>query len=269
MTRILHLSDLHFGHDRPGLAAALAQAVRDARPDLVVITGDLVQRARPAQFARARDWIAGLEAPCLCVPGNHDIPLYDLWRRMTRPFARYRAAVRDTLAPALDLGGVSVVGLSSVDALSWRRGRAWPHRIGRAQARLRASSAQIRIVALHHPLVQPADSPKALMAGAARARAALAQAGANLVLAGHVHRWSLLRDPAPGAGPGAGAGAAMLHLNSGTALSGRAGDVCNDFSVIEAHLPGLSITRWSAAQGQNCYSPQPPQHFVLGSAGWQ
>ena len=90
MTRIVHVSDLHFGATSEGLLAPLCSRIADLSPDLVVISGDLTQRARSHQFAEARDFIAGLGVPVLCIPGNHDIPLWNIAARLICPWRAWR-----------------------------------------------------------------------------------------------------------------------------------------------------------------------------------
>ncbi|WP_413220367.1 metallophosphoesterase [Tritonibacter mobilis] len=90
MKRLLHLSDLHFGRDRPELLDPLIEQINGLAPDLVAISGDLTQRARDWQFMRAREMIDRIKAPCLVVPGNHDTPLDNLFERVLMPWRRYR-----------------------------------------------------------------------------------------------------------------------------------------------------------------------------------
>ena len=97
MTRLLHLSDLHFGFERAALVEPLLERVNASNADLVVVTGDLTHRARSAQFAQAAAFLRRIEAPLIAVPGNHDIPLYKLADRMMRPFQRWRRSI----APAI------------------------------------------------------------------------------------------------------------------------------------------------------------------------
>ena len=98
MTVLLQISDPHFGTERSTVVHALAELARQQRPDLVVLSGDITQRARPAQFRAARAFTDRLGVPMLAVPGNHDIPLFDLWTRLRRPYARYAAAFRTSSA---------------------------------------------------------------------------------------------------------------------------------------------------------------------------
>ena len=146
--RLLHLSDLHFGRVNPGLVAPLLQAVQGLAPDLVVISGDLTQRARAAQFAQARDFLDRLGVPWLAVPGNHDIPLDRPVLRVLRPFGGYRRAICRDLAPVADLPGLSVLGFNTATPRHWQAGRIGAGRFLALLARVRAAKARGQVVAV-------------------------------------------------------------------------------------------------------------------------
>ena len=101
MRTIVHVSDLHFGRVDPALLEPLHDAVHELQPDLLVVSGDLTQRARRAQFAAARDFLAGLPQPRIVVPGNHDVPLYDVARRFLAPLARFRRSIEADEFPVI------------------------------------------------------------------------------------------------------------------------------------------------------------------------
>src|SRR5215218_2034211 len=137
MRTIVHLSDLHFGRLDARVVEPLLAAIRDLSPELIAISGDLTQRARRTQFAAARAFIRSLEHPYLVVPGNHDVPLYDVARRFLRPLARYKRFVAVDLEPAHVDGEIAVVGLNSARSLTFGRGRLNRPQIERAAERLR------------------------------------------------------------------------------------------------------------------------------------
>ncbi len=246
--RLLHLSDVHFGRVNPALIAPMLRAVEGLAPDLVVISGDLTQRARPAQFAAARGFLDRLPVPWMAVPGNHDIPLDRPFRRFFRPFGAYRRAIGADLAPVVDLPGLSVLGLNTATPRHWQAGRIAPARFLALLARVRAAKARNQIVAVvaHHPFSQPPGTDKQLMTGAATALEALAAAGADLVLSGHLHHWAI----APLAAPEGGA--RLLQVQAGTALSTRERGEPNDFALIEisrGRAARLAIARHAAGPG--------------------
>ena len=117
MRTLVHLSDLHFGRIDPALVEPLRRAVVEVKPDLVAISGDFTQRARRSQFAAARAFIESLNAKTLVVPGNHDIPLYDVVERFAAPLARYRQYISDELEPEYRDEEMIVVGVNTARSL--------------------------------------------------------------------------------------------------------------------------------------------------------
>lgn len=221
MTVIAHLSDLHFGAEDRTAVAALAADVGAARPDLIVVSGDLTQRARHREFHAAAQFLRGLPAPVLAVPGNHDITPFDLFERFTDPWERWRRHVTDETEPVWTDGEVAVVGLNTARRggfyLNWARGRVDPVRLDRLEARLAAlPSGPFRIVVAHHPFASPALAPKArAVGGAAEALAILVRHGVGMLLTGHLH----LPDIAPARDlPG---GARLMLVQGATATSHR------------------------------------------------
>ena len=130
MRTIIHLSDLHFGRLDRRVVAPLVSAIGAIAPDLVAVSGDFTQRARASQFAEARDFLQALPSPRLVVPGNHDVPLYDVARRFLRPLARYRRFIADDLEPVFLDAEIAALGLNSARSLSFGRGRIFHTTLG-------------------------------------------------------------------------------------------------------------------------------------------
>lgn len=191
-TRLFHISDVHFGVEDHAALDAVARAVAEERPDAVVCTGDLTQRARHSEYARAAEWFAGLGVPVVLEPGNHDMPYYNPWERFTDPFRRYnrlRAAVEGRFASD-DV--VLVPLLTTVRAQTrfpWSDGVIRPAALADTLARLAALRGDPRtiIVTAHHPLLGKQDGGANPTIGGDAAFAAIAAAGAHAVLSGHVH----------------------------------------------------------------------------------
>jgi len=187
--RILHISDLHFGRNvAPEPMDALARLIEEVEPQLVVASGDLTHRGVRAQHERAAAFLRGLELPLLVIPGNHDIP-YTFPKRFTRPWAEFERQW-ETTEPVHRSDGLVVAGLNSV--------RPWRHQSGRVQGRqvervaevfADAPDGALRVVALHHHLLgAPWRSRKKPVAKRNLVLAALEEAGAELILAGHIHQ---------------------------------------------------------------------------------
>lgn len=185
MPLIFHVSDLHFGREDTHAVARFAAAVAAERPEAVIVTGDLTMRARSTEFAAASAWLARLDTQLSIDPGNHDLPYYNPVRRFFRPYKR-SSRVEAALEKPLKLPGVAVVPLRTTSRFQWRFNQAsgivHPHRVEAAIATLAAlPDDTVKIVTCHHPLVGEETR------GGTRAIQALAEAGADLILSGHVH----------------------------------------------------------------------------------
>jgi 3',5'-cyclic AMP phosphodiesterase CpdA len=192
MSLLFHTSDLHFGRADEAALAWFAARVAEERPDAVIVTGDLTQAARPAEFAAAAEWLARLDVPLSIEPGNHDLPVFNPFARFVRPYGRFRALEAAVERP-LDLPDVAVVPLKTTARAQWRwnwaEGRVGRVSLESALAALRnRQDGRLALVACHHPLVDlPGMQVAGRTRGGAEALAALAGAGADAVLSGHVH----------------------------------------------------------------------------------
>jgi 3',5'-cyclic AMP phosphodiesterase CpdA len=186
MTLIAHLSDPHFGSEDPAIAAALLADL--GAPALVVVSGDLTQRARPAQFRAARAFLDTLPAPYLVVPGNHDIPLYDLWTRFRHPLDRYRAIITDELMPRYVDGTLAVFGLNTAHSFTIKDGKITVDQARAAAAFFAAHPDRFKILVCHHPFILPAGRPPRERAdGADEVVPIFRDAGVEVVCTGHLH----------------------------------------------------------------------------------
>lgn len=242
MSVLLHMSDSHFGTQRPPVLAALRRLAHDSRPVLVVLSGDLTQRARPAQFAAARAFVADLQTPFLVIPGNHDIPLYNLASRLLAPYARYQAAFGTELEPEWTSADWLVLGVNTTRWWRHKQGEVSPAQVARVAARLRAAaSGQMRVVVVHQPMavIREADR-RNLLRGHAQAAGAWAAAGAQLVLGGHIHLPYVRPLPAPPGDP-------LWVVQAGTAVSHRVrGNTPNSVNLIrrDATADACTVERW-------------------------
>ncbi len=191
MTTLLHISDVHFGPPhRPEVARGVLALIGERRPDLVILSGDLTQRARPEQFLEARQFVDQISPPCLVVPGNHDVPLYRFWERMFTPFKAYRKHFDEELEPVLERDGVVIVGVNTAHGWTVKDGRISSSRLRRLEKQLEdVPSKAFKIVVAHHQLIPPPGfgSPRVLI-NAEEAVRVLARGGVELVLSGHLHQ---------------------------------------------------------------------------------
>jgi len=192
---LFHVSDLHFGAEDKAALAWFADAVAHEKPDAVICTGDITQRGTVAEFAAAERWLAGLGVPVSVEPGNHDMPYYsEMTERLRRPYARFEAFRANVYSRAvhreIDLPGVTLVPLRTITPAQWRlnwsKGYVARRALADALAALHGVSG-LRLVACHHPLVGAKMLGSGMTRGGKAALAALAAAGVDAVLTGHVH----------------------------------------------------------------------------------
>ncbi|MAQ35853.1 MULTISPECIES: metallophosphoesterase family protein [Thioclava] len=256
MTRIVHLSDLHFGRSLPELEAPLLTAVNRLAPDLTVISGDFTQRARRGQFAQARLFVEQIESETLSVPGNHDTPLDNLFLRMLKPFGRYKSDINHNLEPVFETDRLKAVGVNTVNRFAWQRGKVPERTISRLCREFGEAGERLRIAVMHHPLEHGPEVDKALMDGAGDALEGMSDCGADLVLSGHLHTGSVAPFSAV---PG------ILFVQAGTGLSSRLRGEPNTFNVIEGGRDALSITLYGARDMS--FEPIGADEFTRGPDG--
>jgi 3',5'-cyclic AMP phosphodiesterase CpdA len=191
MTRLFHVSDVHFGREDRTAVDWFDRCVREEQPDAVIMTGDLTMQARAAEFSSAGKWLQGLNRPVTVEVGNHDLPYFNLWARFVTPYKRYQAIERMIEKP-LDVKGVAVVPLKTTARFQWRlnwsKGYVSTHALQQSLALAEAVPAgDLIFVACHHPLVEGGTRMTSHTHRGPDALAALAEAGAHAVLTGHVH----------------------------------------------------------------------------------
>jgi 3',5'-cyclic AMP phosphodiesterase CpdA len=189
MSVLLHVSDSHFGTEQAPVVEALAALARQQRPDLLVLSGDITQRATRGQFAAARAFTERLGAPLLAIPGNHDIPLFDLGQRLFQPYARHREAFGNELEPTHDSREFLVQCVNTTRWYRHKGGTVSSAQIERVASRLHAAQpSQLRVVVVHHPIaVLRATERHNLLHSHTEAQQSWATAGCDVVLGGHIH----------------------------------------------------------------------------------
>jgi 3',5'-cyclic AMP phosphodiesterase CpdA len=212
---LLQISDTHFGTERPPVVEALVAFTAQQRPDLVVLSGDITQRASRKQFDAARTFALRLATPVLAIPGNHDIPLLDLLARVMRPYGHYREAFGDDLEPVHSSAELLVQCLNTTRWWRHKNGEISAEQIERVAARLaRVAPGQLRVIVVHQPVSVPgAGDVHNLVERHAEAVQRWAEAGADLVMGGHIHL--------PYVKPVAGLPRRLWSVQAGTAVSDR------------------------------------------------
>lgn len=248
MTVLLQVSDPHFGTEQPRVVQALLRLARQLGVDVLVMSGDVTQRARRSQFARAREFVDALAPRTLvAIPGNHDIPLFNVFARAFVPYRNYVRCFGTDLEPVVELPDVLIVAVNTTRPYRHKHGEVSVAQVERVSARLRqAQSGQVRVVVVHQPVlaVRPTDEVN-LLRGAERAVFEWAAAGVDLIMGGHIHlpyvrslrtAHSALR-------------ASVFAVQAGTAVSHRVREgVPNSVNVLRCEAIGEArrcvVERW-------------------------
>jgi 3',5'-cyclic AMP phosphodiesterase CpdA len=246
MRTIVHLSDLHFGRVNPSLLDPLLGIISDVGPDVVAVSGDLTQRARSHQFQEARSFLHALPKPQIVVPGNHDIPLHNVFARFFEPLTKYKRYITENLQPTYEDEEMMIVGVNTARSSVFKGGRINESQVGRLREKFCASkTGVIKVIVTHHPFDLPEGYDERALVGRARmAMTKLGECGADLFLAGHLHvshtghtkRYKIQ-------------GHSALVVQAGTATSTRERGEANSFNVLRIAYPTITVERfgWNAA----------------------
>jgi 3',5'-cyclic AMP phosphodiesterase CpdA len=191
MTRLFHVSDVHFGREDREAIDWFGRKVQEEQPDAVIMTGDLTMRARASEFAAAGKWLEGLGRPVTVEVGNHDLPYFNLWARFVTPYKRYKTIERMIEKP-LDVKGVSVVPLKTTARFqfrtNWSKGYVSTRSLQETLSLVEAvPKDDLIFIAAHHPLIEAGTMATSNTRHGRAALDALSTAGAHAVLTGHVH----------------------------------------------------------------------------------
>lgn len=268
--RVAHLSDPHFGTVKPEIKEALLQAMKDLNPSLIVMSGDISQRARHSQFHEARAFTKSLAGfPIIAIPGNHDIPLFNIFGRLFYPYAGFRSVFKGILQRLLMVHGVQVLALNSTSRFRHVQGDLVISKLKKNLSKM-SNDALIRIVTFHHPMACPKHvDVKNLLKGREEVMKILEENKVDLVLGGHIH------DPhvALSTDHYKDVKRAAIFSVAGTCLSWRTrADAPNSFHVIDIETENthhLEIIRYDIDKNFK-FQPVGSQKFTKNSeTGWQ
>jgi len=254
MTTILHISDTHFGTELNGPMTALLALHEQLKPELVILSGDITQRARRGQFRTAREFMERLSPrQSLIVPGNHDVPLFNVFERAFYPFRKYREIMSEELEPDYESPELLVIGANTTCPARLQAGEISDEQIARVQKRLeRASPGQLRCVVTHHPMyIVTLTDRKNLLKNAERAIHCWAEAGVDLLISGHIHlpyvrnmngRYPEIERP-------------LWAVQAGTATSERVrGEIPNSINVVRyVNRADCLVERWDYSAPDNAF----------------
>jgi 3',5'-cyclic AMP phosphodiesterase CpdA len=266
MRTIAHLSDLHFGRTDPEVLEPLLQAVASVDPDVVAVSGDLTQRARESQFIQARAFLDRLPSPQIVIPGNHDVPLYDVVRRFAAPLARFRRHVTTEREPFYQDDEIAIVGISTARSLTFKGGRINVEQVESIASRFsQLDPSVVRVVVTHHPFDVPEDVESSELVGrATMAMRAFAEAGVDLFLSGHLHH-SHHSSTAQRYGI---EGHSALVVQSGTSTSTRGRGEANAFNVIRVEASRMAVEVWNWQRDRGAFLPGRVSAFGRVGNGW-
>ena len=266
MRTIAHISDIHFGRTDPTIVQGLLRYVGKVKPDLVAVSGDLTQRARSWQFQEARAFLDALPSPQIVVPGNHDVPLYNVFARFLSPLDKYRRHITDDLNPFYVDEEMTVVGVNTARSLTFKGGRINELQVALIREKICDLSDHIvKVVVSHHPFDLPEGRHEKDLVGRARmAMEALARCGADLFLAGHLH----ISHTSHSATRYNIEGHSALVVQAGTATSTRSRGEANSFNLIRLEHPEIVVERIVWQPRTEGFAVNSTERFQHTPDGW-
>src|SRR5712692_2854847 len=265
MRVLVHLSDLHFGRIDERILKPLIAEVHQLQPHVLAVSGDFTQRARPLEFRQAGEFLKLLPQPQIVVPGNHDVPLHNLYARFRHALDAYREYINPDVDPFYSDSEIAVAGANTARSLTIKGGRINHAQIDRIEERLCGLSPEtIRVLVTHHPFDLPETyKRRQLVKRAPLAMNTLARCGVDLLLAGHFHRshtgHTAMRYPI--------AGHSAVFVLAGT-LSTRHRGEPNSFNVIRIQRPRVQVERMIWEPEALSFSSFSTEEFHQTSSGW-
>ena len=266
MTVLMHLSDLHFGAHDPAVCAAAQRLAQRLGVAMVVVSGDLTQRAKTRQFKEAREFLDALPSPQVIVPGNHDVPLYNVFSRFVSPLGKYRRHVTHDLQPFYLDEEIAVLGLNTARSLTIKEGRISHEQTAHARQRLcNLNDGVTKVVVTHHPFELPEGHGGELVGRSKMVMDVLASCGADVLLSGHLH----ISNTTSTATRYKIAGHSAIVVQAGTATSTRGRGETNSFNVLRIEQPNhLTVERFNWEPEQNAFIASIREYFRQASDGW-
>ena len=235
MRTLAHVSDLHFGRIDPAALAPLRRRLEELRPDLLVVSGDLTQRARDRQFRDARAYLDTLPRPQLVVPGNHDVPLFNVLARFLAPLGGYRRHLAADEEPDFVDDEIAVLGVNTSRSLTWKDGGVSEEQLNRVKRSFHDKNGHVRIVVSHHPCE------------------ALKRCPVDVVMSGHFHASCATAD-------------GVVEVHAGTATSSRTRKEPNSFNVLRIAPGRIDVEHFKLKDDR--FVPTRGKTFMKNGAGW-
>jgi 3',5'-cyclic AMP phosphodiesterase CpdA len=267
MRTLIHLSDLHFGRVDPPIVPALLGFIRSTKPDLVAISGDLTQRARTAEFIEAKKFIDAIPFPKIVIPGNHDVPLHNVFARLFRMLDKFRRYISEDLEPFYADDEIAVAGVNTARALTGKNGRINRRQLKQLRTRFAAvPSTRVKIVVTHHPFdLPPGVEGDRVILRAKLAMKVLAQIPVDLLLAGHFHVGGTTRTTTRYKIDNF----AALIVAAGTTTSTRGRGQSNSLNVLRINSPAIEIAQYQWQPGRGEFDLANREKFLRHATGWE
>lgn len=267
MRRIVHISDVHFGTADPAITQAAVQMINELEPDVLVCSGDLTQRAKKEQFLAARAFLDQLPQPQIVVPGNHDVPLWNVFDRFFRPLDKYKKFIGADLSPTFIDDEMAIVGVNTSRSLTIKGGRISKEQIEEIRDRFcTLDDRMLKVVVTHHPFDLPDGGDEDDIVGRAEhAMPLISDCGGDVFLAGHLHVANIETTAKRYALEN---GRVALVIQAGTATSVRVRGEVNSFNVIEFDHPQLRVQRYECNVADTGFVPAEFKSYRQVTSGW-
>lgn len=244
--KIIHLSDLHFGTETPALTAKLLEKIETLKPDLFIISGDFTQIATEEEFKEAAEFINKLPADSLCIPGNHDVPAFNLVQRFLKPYDLYRKYIDKNLCPTFENDQVLIAGLNSARRAlphwNWANGAISSAQRQKLTETFVPDEKRWTLFTLHHPVHKVDELPISVTVfGRKRTLQTIKDCNVDIVLTGHVHHASVTTI--------GDLDHQTVFVSASTALSSRKRTQENGFNVIALSNTELAIDTYALNGG--------------------
>lgn len=268
MRKIVHLSDIHFGTADYTVVDSAVEKINKIAPDVVVVSGDLTQRAKSDEFRQAREFLDRLPMPQIVVPGNHDVPLYNVFDRFFRRLDKFKRYITTDMKPTFIDEEILIIGVNTARSLTIKAGRINKEQIQYIRSKMgEASDNILKIVVTHHPFDLPEGYEDSDVVGRAKkAMPQIADCGGDIFLAGHLHvsniettakRYTLEN------------GRVALVIQAGTATSARVRGEANSFNLIEFDRPLLRVERFECTSDRSDFATAEQKIYRHSEAGWE
>jgi 3',5'-cyclic AMP phosphodiesterase CpdA len=258
MRKVIQISDLHFGKVDKTIAEGLIKKIDELTPDLVIVSGDLTQRARRKEFSDARDYLSRINYPKIVTAGNHDIPLFDVFRRFLLPLQRYKRYITSEMSPLYLDSEIIVLAINTARSFTWKNGRISLDQISEMEKTLcPLGTDKLKIVVTHHPFIPPpGDNGIALVGRSGKALEIVDRCCVDLLLAGHLHQGYSgdIRMHYPARKR------SVISVQAGTAISSRIREKANAFNLLhlEKNKIHIEVNIWDgsyfSAEMQSIYN---------------